>query len=93
MRSRKQLRDKVKKRDNIFTIILSLCDVVAVTVLFLLYGPYNGFRDFLITTAMSTMNHQYFATTFYSDEKINKVLLKHTMSEPDENTNTYFFIG
>ena len=93
MRSRKQLRDKVKKRDNIFTIILSLCDVVAVTILFLLYGPYNGFRDWLITTAMSTMNHQYFATTFYSDEKINKVLLKHTMSEPDENTNTNLIMG
>ena len=66
--------DKIKKRDNIFTIILSICDVVAVVVLFLLYGPFNGFRDWLVTTAMSTMNHQYFATTFYSDEYINKVL-------------------
>ena len=65
--------DKIKKRDNIFTIILSICDVVAVVVLFLLYGPFNGFRDWLVTTAMSTMNHQYFATTFYSDEYINKV--------------------
>lgn len=37
--------DKIKKRDNIFTIILSICDVVAVVVLFLLYGPFNGFRD------------------------------------------------
>ena len=68
--------DKIKKRDNIFTIILSICDVVAVVVLFLLYGPFNGFRDFLVTTAMSTMNHQYFATTFYSDEYINKVTNK-----------------
>lgn len=47
--------DKIKKRDNIFTIILSICDVVAVVVLFLLYGPFNGFRDWLVTTAMSTM--------------------------------------
>ncbi len=68
--------DKIKKRDNIFTIILSICDVVAVVVLFLLYGPFNGFRDWLVTTAMSTMNHQYFATTFYSDEYINKVTNK-----------------
>ena len=44
--------DKTKKRDNIFTIILSICDVVAVVVLFLLYGPFNGFRDWLVTTAM-----------------------------------------
>ena len=85
--------DKIKKRDNIFTIILSICDVVAVVVLFLLYGPFNGFRDFLVTTAMSTMNHQYFATTFYSDEYINKVLARHSIKEPDGNTDISAIIG
>ena len=68
--------DKIKKRDNIFTIILSFCDVIAITVLFLLYGPYANFRDWLITTAMGTMNHQYLATTFYSMDKIEKVLIR-----------------
>ena len=78
MKKKERVKDpnKIKKRDNIFTIILSICDVVAVVVLFLLYGPFNGFRDWLVTTAMSTMNHQYFATTFYSDEYINKVTNK-----------------
>ena len=85
--------DKIKKRDNIFTIILSICDVVAVVVLFLLYGPFNGFRDWLVTTAMSTMNHQYFATTFYSDEYINKVLARHSIKEPDGNTDISEIIG
>ena len=85
--------DKIKKRDNIFTIILSICDVVAVVVLFLLYGPFNGFRDWLVTTAMSTMNHQYFATTFYSDEYINKVLARHSIKEPDGNTDISAIIG
>ena len=85
--------DKIKKRDNIFTIILSICDVVAVVVLFLLYGPFNGFRDWLVTTAMSTMNHQYFATTFYSDEYINKVLARHSIKEPDGNTDISKIIG
>ena len=85
--------DKIKKRDNIFTIILSICDVVAVVVLFLLYGPFNGFRDFLVTTAMSTMNHQYFATTFYNDEYINKVLARHSIKEPDGNTDISAIIG
>lgn len=42
-----------KEKGNIFTIILSICDVIAVIVLFLLYGPYNNFRDWLVTTAMS----------------------------------------
>ena len=79
--------DKSKKRDNIFSIIIGICDVIAITILFLLYGPYNGFRDFLVTTAMSTMRHQYLATTFYSDEYINRVLSRHSIKEPEENTD------
>lgn len=88
MRRKRDGIDKEKKRDNIFTIILSICDVIAVIVLFLLYGPYSGFRDWLVTTAMSTMRHHYLAQTFYSDWEIEKVLEKHITIEPDENTDT-----
>ena len=88
MRIKRDGIDKEKKRDNIFTIILSICDVIAVIVLFLLYGPYNNFRDWLVTTAMSTMRHQYIARTFYNDETINKILERHSMIEPDGNTDT-----
>ena len=42
---------------------------------------------------MSTMNHQYFATTFYSDEYINKVLARHSIKEPDGNTDISEIIG
>ena len=56
--------------------------------LFLLYGPYNGFREWYITTAMTTMTHQYLATWFYSDETINDVLSKNTVIEVDEITDT-----
>ena len=68
--------------------ILSFCDIVAIIVLFLLYGPYPDFRNWLVTTAMSTMNHQYLATTFYSEERINKVLEQNTTIEPESNTDT-----
>ena len=56
--------------------------------MFLLYGPYNGFRDWLITTAMATMRHQYLAKWFYSDKTINKVLNQHKVIESDDDTNT-----
>lgn len=82
-----------KKLDNIFTIILSFCDIVAITILFLLYGPYPDFRNWLVTTAMSTMSHQYLATTFYSEEKINKVLEQNTTIEPENNTDTSLIIA
>ena len=51
---------------------------------FLLYGPYSGFRDWLITTAMTTMTHQYFATWFYDDETIEASLAKNKVEEVNE---------
>ena len=85
----KNKKDKdTKKRDNIFMIILSIGDVIAITVLFLLYGPYNWFRDWLVTTAMGTMNHQYLATTFYNMDRIEEILSHHSTVEPDFDTDT-----
>lgn len=89
----KRKRKNTNRRRNILTIILSICDVIAVTVLFLLYGPYRGFRDWLVTTAMSTMSHQYFATVFYSDDKIAKVLASNNTIEPKGNTNTDLIVS
>ena len=64
-----------------------MCIGVA-TGLFLLYGPYSGFREWLITTAMTTRSHQYFATWFYDDETINEVLNKNRVQEVDEITDS-----
>ena len=58
------------------------------TVIFLLYGPYSGFREWLITTAMTTMRHQYLATWFYDDETIQEVLAKNKVQEVNEITDT-----
>jgi len=54
----------------------------------LLYGPWSGFREWLITTAMTTMTHQYFATWFYDDDTIQEVLSKNTIYETNEITDT-----
>ena len=35
--------------------------------LLLFYGPFDSFKAFWITSAMTTMNHKYLATTIYSD--------------------------
>ncbi|MBR6950028.1 MAG: phosphodiester glycosidase family protein [Bacilli bacterium] len=55
---------------------------------FLLYGPIDSFKNFWITSAMTTMNHQYLAKWFYSDEYINKVLASNSVIEVDESTDT-----
>lgn len=71
-------------------IISSLIGLYALgcsTFLFILYGPYDNFRTWLITTAMATMNHQYYCKWFYSDDVINDVLNSNYVKESDESTN------
>lgn len=72
---------------SIFTGLFILGTIGIIIVLFLLYGPFAGFRNWLITTAMTTMTHQYFATWFYDDETINYVLNKNKIVEIDEITD------
>ena len=55
--------------------------------LFLFYGPFDSFKEFWITSAMTTMNHKYLATYIYSDEYIQQVLQNNSIIEVDEITN------
>ena len=83
----KKQRKKWSKKKKIIVSLSSLFVVGVSAVLFLFYGPWDGFRNFWITSAMTTMNHQYLATWFYSDEVIQKVLDSNTITEVDEVTD------
>ena len=54
---------------------------------FILYGPWNWVRERLITTAMTTMSHQFLATWFFDSDWISEVLAHNVTIEPDEDTN------
>ena len=71
----------------IISIIVGIYAIGCSTFLFILYGSNESFRTWLITTAMTTMNHQYYCKWFYSDEVINKVLSKNYVGESDESTD------
>ena len=77
----------ITKKHKVIIILSILFCICLTSGLFLLYGPVPVFREWLITTAMTTMNHQYFATWFYSDETIAKVMDKHKVIEVAEITN------
>ena len=79
---------KLKIWQKILITLFVLCIFGIVTLAVLLYGPYSGFRDWLITTAMTTMSHQYFATWFYDDETIAEVLNRNKVEETSEITDT-----
>ena len=62
---RKETKDKKKRNwKKILLVFVILAIIGIASGGFLLYGPFSGFRDWLITTAMTTMTHQYFATWF-----------------------------
>lgn len=81
---------QIKKKDKYKTLkilgIIFIC--FSMMIVTLLYGPWHGFRDFWITTAMTTLNHQYLAKWFYSEDTINKVLAENRVIPPDEDTKT-----
>lgn len=84
-------KNKEKNKFNIFKkifIVLCILAVMGVSVVgTLLYGPYDGFRNWLITTAMTTMTHQWIAYVFYGEDTINAVLYDNRVDEIDEDTN------
>lgn len=49
--------------------------------LFLLYGPYDGFRNWYVATAMETMRHQYLAKWFYDDQTIEEIMERNRVIE------------
>ena len=79
---------KTKKNHKLRNILLSIFFFFILAGVFLLYGPWHGFRDFWITTAMTTMNHQYLAKWLYSDKVINSVLENNKVIESNEEINT-----
>lgn len=78
------MKKKWSLKKKLIVIFSSLFVAGFSVLLFLFYGPWDGFRNFWITSAMTTMNHQYLATWLYSDETIQKVLANNQIVEIDE---------
>lgn len=72
----------------VFSIFMTFYIVGCIFFVILLYGPNEKFKNWLITTAMQTMNHQYYCKWFYSEEVINEVLDNNYVEESGESTDT-----
>lgn len=88
----KKNKGNKKKKNNIgkkILITIAILFIIGVSsVGILLYGPYNGFRDWLITSAMTTMTHQWIAYLFYGQETIDSVMANNKVEEIQEDTDT-----
>lgn len=80
------MKKQTGKKVLLTLVILAIIGVITGGIL--LYGPWSSFREWLITTAMTTMTHQYFATWFYDDDTIQEVLNNNRIDETNEITDT-----
>ena len=89
---KKKNKEKKKKKKLSFWKKLFIVSIILFILgisgfVFLFYGPIYSFKEFWITSAMTTMSHQYLATWFYSDDYIQKVLSNNEIFEVDEISN------
>lgn len=84
-------KGRKKKKVNIFKRILITIIILMIlgggALAFLLYGPFTGFRDWLITSAMTTMTHQWIAYIFYDEDTVESVLGENRVEEIIEETD------
>lgn len=64
-----------------FFVLFEAIFIPILSIILIYYGPFTTTRDMLVTTAMTTMNHQYIAKWFLSDTKINEILQKNRPQE------------
>ena len=89
MSKNKEKKQKIKKQRKvrITTILFIILDILVAGCFFLVYGPYESFRDTIINTAMNTKTHQYIAYTFWDDETIQEVLSASAYIPISDNVN------
>lgn len=65
-----------------FSIIIA---TGALSVLFIVYGPFPALRDLTVTSFMTTMKHKYFVETFFGKRQINDVMSRNSVIEEESN--------
>lgn len=94
-KNKKREKTKVKKKKTIkqkiifaLKILISLV-IFAIIFIFLFFKTslFQKYKELWVVTAMSTMNHQYLATWFLSDEEIQEILKKLEVQN-NENSNS-----
>ncbi len=62
-------------------LLFQIIYIPLICIVLIYYGPFTNIRDMIVTTSMTTMRHQYFATFFLSDEQIKEILKRNRPEE------------
>jgi len=87
-REQKNIKAQQQRKGKIFFWSCWTVSLIISLFALLFYGPFHGFRDFWITTAMTTKDHKYLATYLYDNNLIQSVLEANKVIEPTGTTNT-----
>ncbi len=85
----KKKKQKIKKRIFLCLKILIALIILGIIGIFLFFKTslFQKYKEIWVQTAMTTMNHQYLATWFLSDEEIAEIMKKLEV-ENNENSNS-----
>src|SRR5574344_1008988 len=71
-----------------FTIVTIILDILVAICFFVFYGPFQSFRNNIISTALSTKTHGYIAYVFYSEDTVAKVSQMNSYVPFTDSVNT-----
>lgn len=84
---------RISLKDLIFFITFEII-FTAVTLPFCIYyGPFNNVKETMITTAMTTLNHQYLATLFVPKNVIQKIMSENKFKGADKMEKLLKFVN
>ena len=86
-KNKKTVRKQKTHRLSWYTWLLMFVDVCALVCFFVAYGPYSQVRDWLVTTALQTGTHKYFAYVLYNESMVKEILAKNKTTETNEATD------
>lgn len=94
-RKRRKKAKRLKKKNTIGQKIFFLFKILIIFVILCIIGIYlffktdlfQDYKELWVQTAMTTMNHQYLATWFLSDEEIAEIMKKLEV-ENNENSDS-----
>jgi len=72
----------------ILRIIIAIIILLSIAFMIIFHSPYTKLKELWVTTAMKTLNHQYLAYWFVSDEEIAEIMDNNKVLDPTEAINT-----
>ena len=88
----KKGKKKKTTKQKIFLVVKIIITLIILGIigifLFFKTSLFEKYKELWVVTAMSTMNHQYLATWFLSDEEIQEIMKKlEVQNNEDSNSN------